>query len=113
MSVDTLGGRAHVRCDETSQATPHGRIVLFAGFPATASVFDRRFEGCPLRSSSPNALRMRGVSGTLLLRILAGSKCYAHIAGVRSDAVAATLTEVAAKARCLGCTCAVTQVLHP
>ncbi|MBE0546101.1 MAG: hypothetical protein IH627_00245, partial [Rubrivivax sp.] len=30
MVVDTMGGRVHVRWDETAQATPHGQIVFFA-----------------------------------------------------------------------------------
>lgn len=46
-------------------------------------------DGCPLRYSSPNASRTRDVLGTLMLGILAGSKRYAHIAGVRGDGVAA------------------------
>lgn len=84
-----MGGRVHVRWDETAQATPHGRIVFFAEFLATAGVFDRWVQDCPLHYSSPNASRARDVLGTLMLGILAGSKRYAHIAGVRGDAVAA------------------------
>jgi Transposase DDE domain group 1 len=87
--VDTMGGRMHVRWDETAQATPHGQIVFFAEFLATAGVFDRWVQECPLRYSSPNASSPRDVLGTLMLGILAGSKRYAHIAGVRGDAVAA------------------------
>ena len=52
-------------------------------------MFDRWVDACPLRYSSPNASRLRDVLGTLMLGILAGSKRYAHIAGVRGDAVAA------------------------
>jgi hypothetical protein len=89
VAVDTMGGRVHVRWDETAQATPHGQIVFFAEFLATAGVFDRWVEACPLYYSSPNASRSRDVLGTLMLGILAGSKRYAHIAGVRGDAVAA------------------------
>ena len=89
MVVDTMGGRMHVRWDETAQATPHGQIAFFAEFLATAGVFDRWVDACPLRYSSPNASRPRDVLGTLMLGILAGSKRYAHIAGVRGDAVAA------------------------
>jgi hypothetical protein len=89
MVVDTMGGRVHVRWDETAQATPHGQIVFFAEFLATAGVFDRWVQDCPLKYSSPNASRPRDVLGTLMLGILAGSKRYAHIAGVRGDAVAA------------------------
>jgi len=89
MAVDTMGGRMHVRWDEAAQATPYGQIVFFAEFLATAGVFDRWVKECPLRYSSPNASNPRDVLGTLMLGILAGSKRYAHIAGVRGDAVAA------------------------
>jgi hypothetical protein len=89
MVADTMGGRMHVRWDETAQATPHGQVVFFAEFLATAGVFDRWVEACPLHYSSPNASRARDVLGTLMLGILAGSKRYAHIAGIRGDAVAA------------------------
>jgi hypothetical protein len=89
MVADTVGGRVHVRWDETAQATPHGQIVFFAEFLATAGVFGRWVRACPLRDSSPNVSRLRDVLGTLLLGILAGAKRYAHIAGVRGDALAA------------------------
>ena len=89
MAVDTMGGRMHVRWDETAQATPHGQVVFFAEFLATAGVFDGWVQACPLRYNSPNASRARDVLGTLMLGILAGAKRYAHIAGVRGDAVAA------------------------
>lgn len=87
MVVHTMGGRMHVRWDETAQATPHGQLVFFAEFLATAGVFDRWVDACPLHYSSPNASRARDVLGTLMLGILAGSKRYAHIAGIRGDAV--------------------------
>jgi hypothetical protein len=48
MVAQTMGGRIHVRWDETAQATPHGQIVYFAEFLATAGVFDRWVEACPL-----------------------------------------------------------------
>jgi hypothetical protein len=89
MVAQTMGGRMHVRWDETAQATPHGQVVFFAEFLATAGVFDHWVDGCPLHYSSPNASRTRDVLGTLMLGILAGSKRYAHIAGIRGDAVAA------------------------
>lgn len=87
--VQTMGGRMHVRWDETARATPHGQLVFFAEFLATAGVFDRWVEQCPLSYTSPNASSKRDVLGTLMLGILSGSKRYAHIAGVRGDAVAA------------------------
>lgn len=89
MAIDTMGGRVHVRWDDAAQATPHGQIVFFAEFLATACVFDRWVHACPLSYSSPNASRPRDVLGTLMLGILAGARRYAHIAGVRGDAVAA------------------------
>jgi hypothetical protein len=64
-------------------------LVFFAEFLATAGLFDRWVQACPLNYTSPNASRPRDVLGTLMLGILAGSKRYAHIAGVRGDTVAA------------------------
>jgi hypothetical protein len=64
-------------------------VVFFSEFLATAGVFDQWVDACPLHYSSPNASRARDVLGTLMLGILAGSKRYAHIAGIRGDAVAA------------------------
>jgi hypothetical protein len=89
MVVATLGGRMRVRWDEQAQATPHGQLVFFAEFLATAGVFDRWVEQCPLSYSSPNGSAKRDVLGTLMLGILAGGKRYAHIARVQGDAVAA------------------------
>ena len=67
MVVDTMGGRMHVRSDETAQATPHGQIVFFADFLATAGVFNRCVQACPLHYSSPSASRPREVLGTPML----------------------------------------------
>jgi hypothetical protein len=89
MIAQTMGGRMQVRWDEAAQATPHGQLVFFAEFLATAGVFERWVDACPLSYSSPNASPVRDVLGTLMLGILAGSRRYAHIAGVRGDAVAA------------------------
>jgi hypothetical protein len=50
MAVDTMGGRVHVRWDDTAQATPQGQIVFFAKIPAAAGVFDRWVQGCPMRA---------------------------------------------------------------
>ncbi len=48
MMVDTLGGRMHVRCDESAPATPDGQLMFFAEFLATAGGFDHWVAGCPL-----------------------------------------------------------------
>lgn len=87
--VDTLGGRLHVRWDETSGATPNGQLVFFAEFLAATGVFDRWVDACPLAYRSGNAPPKRDVLGTLALGMLAGHRRYAHITGLRGDAVAA------------------------
>ena len=89
MVVQTLGGRMQVQWDDAACATPHGQLVFFAEFLATAGLFERWVQECPLRFTSPNAPMVRDVVGTLMLGILAGGRRYAHIAGVRGDAVAA------------------------
>jgi len=53
LAVDTMGGRLHLRSDDTAPATPHGQIVFFAECLATAGVFDRWVQDCPLHYSSP------------------------------------------------------------
>jgi hypothetical protein len=87
--VDTLGGRMHVRWDETAPATPNGQLVFFSEFLATTGVFDRWVQECPLEYRSGNAPSKRDVLGTLLLGVLAGHRRYAHITALRGDAVAA------------------------
>lgn len=89
MAVDTLGGRMHVRWDDSAHATPSGQLVFFAEFLASAGVFDRWVEDCPLEYMSGNAPGKRDVLGTLVLAILAGHRRYAHITALRGDAVAA------------------------
>lgn len=89
MVVDTLGGRMHVSWDDGAQATPNGQLVFFTEFLNTAGVFDDWVESCPLEYKSGNAPDKRDVLGTLLLAILAGHKRYAHVTGLRGDAIAA------------------------
>ncbi len=89
VAVQTMGGRMHVRWDHGAQATPHGQIVYFAEFLATAGIFDNWVKACPLHYTSPNASSVRDVLSTLVLGVLSGSKRYAHLAGIRGDQVAA------------------------
>jgi hypothetical protein len=89
MVVDTMGGRMHVRWDESAQATPNGQLVFFAEFLASTGVFDQWVQSCPLKYDSPNAPGKQEVLGTLMLAILAGHRRYAHITALRGDAVAA------------------------
>jgi hypothetical protein len=87
--VDTLGGRMHVRWDESAPATAHGQLVFFAEFLAATGVFERWVSSCPLEYRSSNAPDKRDVLGTLMLGLLAGHRRYAHITALRGDAVAA------------------------
>ena len=57
---------------------PNGQLVFFAEFLATAGIFERWVEDCPLAYTSPNAPTKRDVLGTLLLAILAGHKRYGN-----------------------------------
>jgi hypothetical protein len=91
LTVDTLGGRIQVDWDPSAQATPHGQLVFFAAFLAAAGVFDAWVHSCPVAYTSSNAPSKRDVLGTILLGVLAGNTRYAHITGIRGDAVAANL----------------------
>jgi len=87
MVVDTPGGRIHVQWDHAASATPNAQLTFFAEFLATTGVYDAWVNTCPLIYTSPNAPSKRDVLGTWLLAILAGHKRYAHITGLRADAV--------------------------
>lgn len=51
-------------------------------------MFERWVESCPMAYTSPNAPEVRDVLGTWLLAILDGQRRYAHVTGLRGDAVA-------------------------
>ena len=87
MVVDTPGGRIHVQWDHGASATPNAQLTFFAEFLSTTGVYDSWVNSCPLSYSSPNAHGKRDVLGTWLLAILAGHNRYAHIPGLRGDAV--------------------------
>ena len=88
-TVDTLGGRMHVRLDAGASATPNGQLVFFAEFLATTGVFERWVSAPPRAYLSGNAPDKRDVLGTLLLGLLAGHRRYAHITTLRGNVVAA------------------------
>jgi hypothetical protein len=88
LRVDTPGGRFHVRWDENGSATALGQLPFFGEFLDVSDRFEHWVEGCPMAYSSPNAPPKRDVLGTWLLSILDGQWRYAHITGLRGDAVA-------------------------
>lgn len=87
IAVDTPGGRIHVQWDHNASASPNAQLAFFAEFLSSTLLYERWVSTCPLRYTSPNAPQIRDVLGTWLLAILAGHKRYAHITGLRGDAL--------------------------
>jgi len=92
--LDTPGGRFQVRWDEGGSATALGQLVFFAEFLEVSGLFKRWVQGCPLPYTSPNAPTVTDVLGTWLLSILDGQWRYAHITGLRGDAVAPAILDM-------------------
>jgi hypothetical protein len=90
-SVETPGGRIHIRWDYQASATPNAQLAFFAEFLATAGVYESWVASCPLTYSSGNASQKRDILGTWFLSILAGHHRYAHITGLRGDGVSPQL----------------------
>ncbi|MDP3439400.1 MAG: hypothetical protein Q8R95_07345 [Azonexus sp.] len=88
LRVATPGGRFHVRWDENGSATPLGQLPFFAEFQEVSGLFECWVDNCPMAYTSPNAPTVRDVLGTWLLSILDGQRRYAHVTGLRGDAVA-------------------------
>ena len=88
VSIGTPGGRFQVRWDEGGSATALGQLAFFAEFLEASGLFERWVANCPMAYTSPNAPSPRDVLGTWLLSILDGQRRYAHVAGLRGDAVA-------------------------
>jgi len=88
-SVETPGGRIHIRWDHEASATPNAQLAFFAEFLATAGVYESWIDSCPLRyaPSSGGGQHKRDTLGTWFLSILAGHHRYAHITALRSDGV--------------------------
>ena len=86
-TVDTYGGRIHVKWDETAAVTPFGQLAFFIVFLKTAGLWDGWIKECPVTYVSPNAPAKADVLGTILLSVLAGHRRYAHITALRFDGV--------------------------
>jgi len=88
LRVATPGGVFQVRWDDNASASALGQLAFFAEFLEVSGLFERWVKSCPLQYTSPNAPEVRDVLGTWLLSILDGQRRYAHINGLRGDAVA-------------------------
>jgi hypothetical protein len=85
--IATVGGRFQVKWDENGSASALGQLVYLAEFLEVTGLFERWVKSCPLTYSSPNAPEVQDVLGTWFLSILDGQWRYAHITGLRGDAV--------------------------
>lgn len=88
LRVTTPGGRFQVRWDEDGSASALGQLAFFAEFLDVSGLFERWVASCPMKYTSGNAPEVVDVLGTWLLSILDGQRRYAHVAGLRGDAVA-------------------------
>lgn len=88
LRVTTPGGRFQVRWDENGSATALGQLAFFAEFLEVSGLFERWVASAPMAYTSPNAPEVRDVLGTWMLSILDGQRRYAHVTGLRGDAVA-------------------------
>ena len=86
-TLETFAGPVKVEWDASSPLTPLGQFVYFAEFLKVSGRFDATVAGCPLVYTSPNAPKVRDVTGTWALSALAGHKRYAHVTALRSDQV--------------------------
>jgi Transposase DDE domain group 1 len=87
LSLDTFGGRIHVKWVPEGAVSALGQMAFFIEFLKTSGLFDAWVSDCPLRYTSPNAPAKRDVLGTILLSVLAGHWRYAHISAIRGDGV--------------------------
>ncbi len=88
-SVETPGGRLHIRWDYQARATPNAQLAFFAEFLAATGAYEAWVKSCPLlySSSSGGDQHKQDVLGTWFLSILAGHHRYSHITGLRGDGV--------------------------
>ena len=77
-----------MRWDDSGSASALGQLAFFAEFLEVAGLFDRWAHNCPMSYTSPNAPSVRDLLGTWFLSILDGQWRYAHVTGLRGDAVA-------------------------
>jgi len=89
--IKTAGGRFQIRWDENGSASTLGQLAFFAEFLEVTGLFERWAKSCPLDYTSSNAPTVQDVLGTWFLSILDGQNRYAHITGLRGDAVAPQL----------------------
>ena len=89
MVVDTHGGRIHVQWDRAASASANAQLTFFAEFLATLRFYESWVDSCPLELQQSQRTEQTRCAGHLALvgPGRAGHKRYAHITGLRSDAL--------------------------
>jgi hypothetical protein len=85
--LETFGGVVEVEWEDDGAAGMHGGLVYFIEFLKVSGLWERFVEECPLKYVSPNAPTKSEILGTILFSVLSGHRRYAHITGIRSDAI--------------------------
>jgi hypothetical protein len=63
-SVETPGGRIHIRWDYEASATPNAQLAFFAEFLATAGVYESWIRSCPLRYANSSGGLIQRLEGS-------------------------------------------------
>lgn len=87
LSVETPGGRIHVKWDTHATATPFGQMAFFIEFLMLTGVYSAWIQTCPLSYSGPHSSKIADILGTWFLSVLSGHRRYAHITTLRADGV--------------------------
>lgn len=85
--IETFGGVVEVEWEDDGSAGMHGGLVYFVEFLKVSGLWERFVEECPLEYVSPNAPSKSEILGTILFSVLSGHRRYAHITGIRQDAI--------------------------
>ena len=85
--MDSFSGRIHVWWSPDEAVTPLGQLPFFIDYLKQADLFNPFVSDCPMRFSSPNAPKVQDILGTMILSIVAGGRCYAHVNALRHDGI--------------------------
>jgi len=85
--VDTPGGRFYAEWDTDVPVTREGQLIFFFQFLEAGKRWAEFLRACPLSYRGNRGSGAAKVMGTVLLSVLSGHWRYAHINGVRGDAI--------------------------
>ena len=85
--LDTPGGRFYAEWDEQAPVTREGQLIFFFQFLQAGGRWEEFLRECPLHYTGNRGSGAHNVMGTIMLSVLAGHWCYAHINAIRGDGV--------------------------